>query len=162
MLSPDNEPIPSDTSEPIPAASSPGTNSRRSLGPPIAVASIRITAAINGEAKMNDIAAKLPEATTSINACGGVSRRAMPIIAPASPAPNTIRGASGPSTSPKPSVASPARSTPGTMSGPEGPPAERPFAGMCPPSPGRRVIASATSNAPTKRTGSGHHFGGPL
>ena len=80
MLSPDSDPIPSDTSDPIPAASSPGTSRSRSLAPPIAVASIRITAAISGEAKMNDIAAKLPEAVTSVSACGGVSRRARLII----------------------------------------------------------------------------------
>ena len=162
MLSPDNDPIPSDTSDPIPAASSPGASRSRSLAPPIAVASIRITAAISGEEKMNDIAAKLPAAVTSISACGGVSRRARLIIAPATPAPNTISGASGPSTSPNPIVARPARATPGTMSGPDGPPVDRPFAGMCPPSPGSRVIATATISAPTARTGSGHHFGGPF
>ena len=161
MLNPDNDPMPSDTSVPIPEASSPGTSRTRSLGPPIAVASIRITAAISGEAKMNDIAAKLPEAATSIRAWGGTSRRARLIITPASPAPNTIKGASGPSTSPKPIVARPARTTPGTVSGPDGPPADRPCAGMCPPSPGRREIAKATISAPTARTGSDHHFGGP-
>ena len=111
---------------------------------------------------MNDIAAKLPQAVISVSACGGMSRRARLIIAPATPAPNTIRGASGPSTSPNPIVARPARTTPGTMSRPDAPPVDRPRAGMCPPLPGRRVIASATSSAPTARTGSGHHFGGPF
>ena len=121
-----------------------------------------ITAAISGEEKMNDIAEMLPAATTSIRACGGVSRRGRLIISPATPAPTTISGASGPSTSPNPIVARPARTTPGTTFGPDGPPADRPFAGICPPSPGRRVIATATISAPTARTGSDHHFGGPL
>ena len=62
---------------------------------------------------MNDIAEILPAATTSIRACGGVSRRGRLIISPATPAPTTISGASGPSTSPKPIVANPARTTPG-------------------------------------------------
>jgi hypothetical protein len=62
VLNPVNDPIPSETSVPIPAASSPGTSTSRSLGPPIAVASIRITAAISGEAKMNESAEKLPAA----------------------------------------------------------------------------------------------------
>ena len=161
MLSPDNDPIPSDTSDPIPDASSPGTSRSRSLGPPMAIASIRITAAINGEEKMNDIAAKLPAAVTSVSACGGISRRAKLIIPPASPAPNTISGASGPSTSPKPIVARPARSTPGTMSGPERPPVDRPRAGMSTVS-GEAVIASATISEPDGQTGSDHHFGGPF
>ena len=51
---------------------------------------------------------------------------------------------------------------PARCPGPEGPPVDRPLAGICPPSPGRRVIATATISAPTARIGSDHHFGGPL
>ena len=57
-----NDPIPTETSDPIPAASMPGTNTVGSLGPPIPVASISITAAISGDSKMNDSAAKAPQA----------------------------------------------------------------------------------------------------
>ena len=70
MLSPVNEPIPSDTNEPMPAASSPGTSSSGSLAPPIPDASIRITAAISGELNTNDTAAKLPAAATSVTTWG--------------------------------------------------------------------------------------------
>ena len=111
---------------------------------------------------MNDSAAKLPAAVTNIRTCGGASRRARLIVNAASPPPIAIRGASGPSTSPKARVAAPARMMPGRTFGPEGPLAERPLAGIWPPPPGSRVIASATSNEPTARTGSGHHVGGPL
>ena len=62
-----NDPIPIETSDPIPAASMPGTSTIGSLGPPIPVASIRITAAISGDSKMNDSAAKAPQAAISPN-----------------------------------------------------------------------------------------------
>ena len=117
MLRPVNEPTPMETRVPIPAASSPGTSTRRILAPPIPLASIRITAAMSGEVKMNDTAAKLPAAVTSIRTCGGVSRRLRPIVSAASPAPSAISGASGPSTRPDPIVARPARMTPGRMFG---------------------------------------------
>ena len=70
-----NDPIPSETSDPIPAASMPGTSTSGSLGPPIPVASIRITAAISGDSKMNDTAAKAPAAAISPTTSSGASRR---------------------------------------------------------------------------------------
>ena len=69
--------------------------------------------------------------------------------------PRPTRSAGPPGRAPARSRSSPARPgpLPARSSGPEGPPADRPFAGICPPSPGRRVIASATISAPTARTG---------
>ena len=96
VLSPVKEPIPIETSVPIPAASMPGRSTTLSFGPPSPVASSRITAAISGEVKINASAAKLPAAATTINACGGVSRRAIVIISVATPAPNAISGPSAP------------------------------------------------------------------
>ena len=54
--------MPSETSVPIPAASTPGRSTTGSRAPPIAAASIRITAAISGEANTNESAARLPGA----------------------------------------------------------------------------------------------------
>ena len=161
MLSPVNDPIPSETSVPIPAASKPGISTTRSFGPPRPAASIRITAAISGEVKMNASAVKLPAAAITISACGGISRRERLTSRIARPAPSAISGASGPNTSPKPIVAKPARMTPGRTLGLDGPPADRPFAGMCPPSPGSREIANATITPATPRTTKYHHFGAP-
>jgi hypothetical protein len=118
VLSPVNDPIPSETSVPIPAASSPGTRIRRSLGPPIAVASIRITAAINGDSKMNESAENAPATPMICSACGGVFGRARLMASTATPVPIAINGASGPSTRPPPIVASPASAIPGTARGP--------------------------------------------
>ncbi len=162
LLNPVNEPNPSETSVPIPAASNPGMSTTRSLGPPRPVASIRITAAISGEAKMNARAVKLPAAPITISDCGGISRPERPMRSTATPAPSAISGPSGPSTRPNPTAARPARMTPGSTRGLAGPPAARPFAGMCPPSPGSSLIANATSTPAMPRTTRYHHFGGPF
>ena len=42
-----------------------------------------------------------------------------------------------------------------------GVPPDSPFAGMCPPFPGRCMIARATITPATPRTGRGHQTGGP-
>jgi Alpha-lytic protease prodomain len=63
----------SETIEPMPAASSPGSSTSASRRPPIPAASIRITAAISGEPKINDSAAELPAAATIASTRGSVS-----------------------------------------------------------------------------------------
>ena len=160
MLSPVNEPIPSDTNDPMPAASSPGTSRSGSLAPPIPDASIRITAAISGELNTNDTAAKLPAAATRVMTWGWASLRARWMKNAPSPEPSAISGASGPSTRPSPIVANAASRTPdrsGMVGG--GPPVARPLAGMWPPRPGSFSIATAVMKAAIGRIGSGHQRG---
>jgi len=130
VLNPVNDPIPSETSVPIPAASNPGSRIRRSLPPPSPVASIRITAAITGESKINDSAENAPAAPMIWSACGGVLRRTRLTARTAEPVPIAISGPSGPRTRPLLIVASPARTTPGNAPGPPEGLIERPSAGM--------------------------------
>ena len=66
-------PSPIETSDPIPAAIKPGTSTRGSLGPPSPAASIKITAAITGEPKRNEIAAKVEAVASSRPISGGPS-----------------------------------------------------------------------------------------
>ena len=70
VLSPVNDPMPSETSDPIPAARRPGI---RISGTAVAspAASSRITAAMIGEPNRNAIAAKVPELARSVPSCGG-------------------------------------------------------------------------------------------
>ncbi len=160
VLRPVKDPSPSETSEPIPAASSPGTSTRRNLGPPIAVTSTMRTAAASGELKTNDTAAKLPDAATRVTTWLGAPARTRRIAITPRPAPRAISGASGPITTPNPIAAIPARRIPGSSSAAGGPPAARPYAGMWPPLPGSFEIASATKTPATASTGSGHQTGG--
>ncbi len=109
--------MPIETSEPIPAASSPGISSSFCRAPPIPVASIRTIAAISGEPKTIDTAEKIPQAATSVTMSAGASLRSRRIPSTPRPAPSAISGASGPSTSPSPIVASAASMTPGMSIG---------------------------------------------
>ena len=70
-----------------------------------------------------------------------------------------IKGASGPSTTPKLSVANAAATTPNSSIGGSGPPALKPSEGSCPPVPGRWRMAKATSRPLKASHGSGHHNG---
>ena len=76
------------------------------------------------------------------------------------PLPMGISGASGPSTTPKLRVPSAASRMPGSSIGGVTPAALNPSAGECPPVPGRRWIARATTRPATARRGSGHQLGG--
>ena len=102
-------------SEPIPAATRPGTSTSPSIGPPSPDASITRKAPVSGEPRRVLTAAKLPEAPRPRwTACGGASRLARRTSAAASPPPSAIRGASGPMTAPKASPARAASATPGS------------------------------------------------
>ncbi len=148
------------TSEPIPAAISPGSSTTESIGPPRPTASMMITAPITGDPKTDAIAAKLPAAAIRLNACCDASRWISDIERMPSPVPMAINGPSGPSTSPRPSVASAASRTPGRSIGPSGvPPAFSPSAGTCPPWPGSRTIANAVSSPASASQGNGHQSG---
>src|SRR5437763_1891732 len=65
VLSPVHDPMPIEISDPIPAASSPGRSTSGNLAPPRPAASMRMTAAMIGEAKMSAIDANMPAASTS-------------------------------------------------------------------------------------------------
>ena len=117
MLSPVQCAIPMKTSEPIPPAMSPGIKMSGSVAPPRPDASMMITAPTIGEPKITEIAAKAPAAPKTSSIVGGASRFASLTVATATPDPIAMSGASGPSTSPRPSVASAARATPGTTFG---------------------------------------------
>ena len=158
MLSPLQWDMPMKTSEPTPAAMSPGTRINGSVAPPSPAASMTSTADTIGEPKMTEIAARLPAAASTVTSCGGASRLTRATVYIASPAPSVMRGASGPRTSPKPMLAQPASTTPGTMLG-WVPPICRPWAGTCPPAPGRRSIANATGKPATPSTSRYHHDG---
>ena len=119
VLSPVQEPMPMETSEPIPAAIRPGTRTTRSCEPPSPIASIRMIEAISGDPSRNETAAKVEEAatmSTTCCCCGSFCRR-LPARMP-SPPPIAISGASGPTTAPRPIEARAARTTPGIASGP--------------------------------------------
>ena len=101
-------------SEPIPAATRPGTSTSPSIGPPSPDASITKKAPVSGEPRRVLTAAKLPEAPTTPMACAGASRLARRMAPAASPPPRAIRGASGPMTAPKARPARAASATPGS------------------------------------------------
>ena len=58
--------MPMNTSEPIPAAISPGSRTSGRVGPPSPAASMMITAPMIGEPKIVERAAKLPAAARTI------------------------------------------------------------------------------------------------
>ena len=159
VSSPVQSAMPTNTSEPIPAAMSPGIRMSGSVAPPSPLASITSTAATIGEPKITEIAAKLPAAPRTTSSCGGASRLASFTVKTATPAPIAMSGASGPSTSPSPSVAIAASATPGTMFG------------SLPPHRGdrsrvrvRRCPGAARSRTPpadrrARTPGNGHHSG---
>ena len=150
------------TSEPIPAARSPGASISEVIAPPMPAISMRRKAAGSGDPSRVLIAAKLPAAPMSATACDGASRLSSRTAPAASPPPSAIRGASGPRTAPNPSVTSAARATPTSSTGVGTPrPARNPSAGVSPPWPGRYLTVRATSTPPATRTGTGHHAGEP-
>ena len=157
-LRPVNEPMPIETSDPMPAASRPGTSTIFSCAPPRPMASISSTAAITGEPKISATAENVPQAATSVATCGVASRRSRCTAYRPSAPPIAISGASGPRTRPNEIVASPASMTPGSSTGSVGS-VLRPCAGWCPPRPGNRAMAKATSTPASAVTGSGHHAG---
>ena len=157
-LRPVNEPMPIETSDPMPAASRPGTSTIFSCAPPRPMASISSTAAITGEPKISATAENVPQAATSVATCGVASRRSRCTAYRPSAPPIAISGASGPRTRPSEIVASPARMTPGMSTGIVGS-VLRPCAGWCPPRPGSRAMAKATITPATAVTGSGHQSG---
>ena len=146
-------------SDPTPAASSPGTSTTPSIGPPSPAASSSRNAPRSGDPNSVLTAAKLPAVAITAVACAGASRAARRTASAPSPLPIAISGASGPSTAPNESVASAARKTPGSSIGGSGPPTWNPSAGEWPPVPGRWRIASATSSPESASSGSGHQTG---
>ena len=135
VLSPVQSPMPTNTSDPIPAAIRPGSTISGSVAPPRPAASITRIAATSGEPKIAEIAAKAPAAPMTTSIWGGASFLASCTVNRAKPPPNAMSGASGPSTSPRPIVANAASTTPGSMFG-SVVPIWRPCAGMWPPFPG--------------------------
>ena len=91
-----------------------------------------------------------PAAAITVAAIGGASRAARRTASTPRPLPMAMSGASGPSTAPKLSVARAASMTPGSWTGGSAPAGLKPSAGECPPVPGSRWIAAATSRPPTR------------
>ena len=105
-------------SEPIPAASRPGSSTTPSNGPPSPAASISKNAPVMGDPSSVAMAAKLPAlASTATPWAGTFRRRAARVASTARPPPSAISGISGPSTAPKTRVASAAKMTPGSWTG---------------------------------------------
>jgi hypothetical protein len=151
---------PVNTSEPTPAASSPGTSTSSSMAPLSPDASISKNAPSKGEPSSVLMAAKLPAAATTVAVLGGASRLTRRTARTPSPPPRAIMGASGPSTTPRLKVARAASRMPGSSIGEGGPaPALNPSAGEWPPLPGRYRIATATSSPASNSGGTGHHSG---
>ena len=121
---PVRESRPTKTSIPIPAASSPGTSTSPSIGPPMPDASRSRNAPSNGEPSSELMAAKLPAAAMTVVAVGGASRAARRTASTPSPLPMRISGASGPRTTPKLNVPSEASRMPGRSIGRRRPPRE--------------------------------------
>ena len=121
----------------MPAASSPGTSTTPSIGPPSPAASSRRKAPTIGDPSSELMAAKLPAAAITFVAWSGASCAARRTASAPRPLPSMISGASGPSTTPRASVASEARNTPGNSTGGRAPAALNPSAGEWPPVPGR-------------------------
>ena len=128
---------PMNISVPIPAASIPGTSTSPSTGPPSPAASINRKAPTNGEPSSVLIAAKLPAAAMTVAAVGGASLAARWTARTPRPPPMAMRGASGPSTTPRARVAREATTTPNRSTGAGVPPVFRPSAGSWPDVPGR-------------------------
>ncbi len=159
VLSPVQSPMPTNTSDPIPAAIRPGSTISGSVAPPRPAASITRIAATSGEPKIAEIAAKAPAAPMTTSSWGGASFLASCTVNSATPPPNAMSGASGPSTSPRPIVANAASTTPGSMLG-SVVPIWRPFAGMWPPPPGgarwQRQRGNRRGRAPEAATTTEH------
>src|SRR5271169_2679006 len=125
-------------SEPTPAASRPGTSTSSSMAPASPEASISRNAPSSGEPSSVLMAAKLPAAATTVAVLGGASRLTRRTARTPSPPPRAIRGASGPSTTPRLRVANAASTMPGSSAGAGGPPPTlNPSAGEWPPLAGQ-------------------------
>ena len=149
-------------SEPTPAASSPGTSTSSSMAPPSPEASISRNAPSRGEPSSVLTAAKLPAAATTVAVLGGASFLTRRTARTPSPPPRAIRGASGPSTTPRLKVAKAASTMPGSSTGAGGPaPTLNPSAGEWPPLPGRYRMVAATSSPASTSGRIGHHSGSP-
>ena len=157
---PVSESSPMKMSVPIPAASRPGSSTTPSIAPPRPDASRSRKAPSSGDPSSDAIAAKLPAAAITAAAAGGASRAASRTARTPSPLPIKMSGASGPSTTPKPSVPRAASAMPGSWAGGTAPAGWKPSAGECPPVPGSARIARPTSSPDSMSTGSGHHAGG--
>ena len=71
VLSPVHDPMPTSMSDPMPAASMPGTSTTGNRGPPRPAASITTTEAIRGDSKIIARAANVPAAAiTAVNSSG--------------------------------------------------------------------------------------------
>ena len=149
---------PTKISEPIPAASRPGTSTTPSIGPPIPATSIIRNAAGSGDPSSVLMAAKLPAAPITAVACAGASFLTRCRMRTPRPAPIAINGASGPSTTPRLRVAKAARAMPGRSIGLTGP-VLNPSAGLCPAVPGRYRMVRLTSTPAVTSSGTGHHIG---
>ncbi len=160
---PVQESKPTKMSHPIPAASSPGTSTSPSMGPPRPDASISRKALLRGEPKSVLTAAKLPAAPITLMLCSGRSRLAAAVRtrATARPPPMAMSGASGPITAPRARPASAASATPGSSAREGGPCMAKPSAGECPPRPGRYWMVSPTRSPARATAGNGHQTGSP-
>ena len=159
MPRPVNSSSPTNTRNPIPAASRPGSRATASIVPPSpATSSIRKVATM-GDPSNVLIAAKLPAVAMMATAPGGASRFTVRIASAARPPPMAINGASGPSTAPSDSVANAARNTPGSSIGGVGPPCWNPPDGEWPEFPGRDWMHHATSSPDNANSGTGHQTG---
>jgi len=89
-------------SEPVPAASRPGSSTSPSIGPPSPGASISRNAPVMGDPSSVAVAAKLPALASTLTPWAGTCRRlAARVASTARPPPMAISGISGPSTAPK-------------------------------------------------------------
>ena len=102
---------------PTPAARRPGTSTISIIGPPRPAISMSRKAPTRGEPKSVAMAAKLPAAPITKAAIGGASRLTRWTASTPSPLPMAIRGASGPSTTPRLRVANAAAMMPKSSMG---------------------------------------------
>lgn len=158
-MSPVQSPKPVNTMAPIPLASSAGSMTANSCGPPTPATSISRIAPTSGLPKIAETAAAAPAAPSRVLPASVAGARARSRKSSASPPPSAISGASGPSDTPSGRQASAASTTPGSAAFVM-PPACRPPAGMWPPPPGSHSTISATDTPVTGAHGSGHHQGG--
>ena len=133
---PVHESSPMKMSEPMPAASRPGTSTTPSIAPSPDTSMSR-NAPVSGDPRSVLIAAKLPAAAiTTLARCGAFRRIRCTARTPI-PLPMAMSGASGPSTAPQLRVTKAAMMMPGSSTGGTAPEGLNPSAGACPPVPGR-------------------------
>ena len=109
--------MPTSMSDPMPAASMPGTSTTGNRGPPSPAASITTIEAISGDSKIIARAANVPAAAiTAVNSsvASFLTRR---MTKTPRPPPSAMSGASGPRTTPSPMPATAARRTLGSSIG---------------------------------------------